>query len=390
MKKFKKLVKYFSSKLSPPEKKLNCKLSYSDESLSAYLMSTKFSAIIIITDNVVAGLYLDKIKKIIKKSFNNIIDEYILSPGEHVKTRATKESIEDFLLSKNYDKNICLLAVGGGVVTDLTGFVAATYYRGVSVVYYSTTLLGMVDASIGGKTAVNTSFGKNLIGIIKQPELIICNLECVNTLSDIEYRAAFAEIIKHALIADVHYYDFLLDNHKILLNRDAQNKNYFNFLQQVVSMSHAIKLNIVKKDEQEKHGLRHILNFGHSVGHAIEAMSNYKISHGYAVAIGMVVESYIAMKLNILSRFEYNNILEIINLFKLDVKTSKLDFDLTKFEQFLLKDKKNADSKKINMVLIKSIGAPFYNTETKRYTFDIELSLIYNSLKELQLLTSGL
>ncbi|MBP9722658.1 MAG: 3-dehydroquinate synthase [Gammaproteobacteria bacterium] len=331
-----------------------------EDQLSTYLGPQKFSALVIITDQIVGELYLEKIKFIINKNINNNfnlkLDHYILPVGEKYKTRESKQSIENFLLSNNYNKNICLLALGGGVITDLTGFIAATYYRGVPVIYYPTTLLAMVDAAIGGKTAVNTEYGKNLIGLIKQPDLVVIDLDCLTSLPEQGYRSAFAEIIKHALIADRSYFDYLYNNYKILINRDINHPNYLNILQYIITKSHEIKLNIVKQDEHEQSGLRHLLNFGHTIGHAIEAASDYNISHGYAVAMGIIIESYLSLKYNFLSEADYSLIYQIMRLFKLDFDPDfNSGLNLEQIIDYLHKDKKNTDFK-INFVLLEAIG----------------------------------
>lgn len=334
----------------------NISSDYQD--LINFLNNKKPSSIVIITDNTVGELYLAKIKSILS-AVNTLypIDQYLIPAGEQYKTRETKALIEDYLLAKNYDKQTCLIALGGGVITDLLGFVAATYLRGISAVYIPTTLLAMIDAAIGGKTAVNTAYGKNLIGCFKQPDLIMLDTNYLKTLNNQEYISAFAEIIKHASIADKDYFNFLINNYTILLARE-NNERYFTVLNNVISRSITIKTHIVKLDELEITGVRHQLNFGHTIGHAIEAASNYDISHGYAVAIGIIVESRIALQLGVLSNSDYNSIVKIIELYNLDLYLKpdlfSTDF-LDKFFASIQRDKKN-DHKAIKMILIQSIG----------------------------------
>ncbi len=356
-------------------------LSTEYQDLITFIDKKKPSTIVIVTDNIVAELYLDKIEKILQASLDNqySIDNYVIPSGERYKTRETKTQLEDYLLDQNYDKKICLIALGGGVVTDLVGFVAATYMRGVSVIYIPTTLLAMVDAAIGGKTAVNTAKGKNLIGCFKQPDLVIIESLFLTTLNNHEYISAFAEIIKHALISDKDYFNLLIKNSKTLLARQ-NNKKYFDILNIVIAKSIEIKTNIVNQDEHENLGVRHQLNFGHTIGHAIEAASDYKISHGYAVAIGIVFESFISLQMNILKQREFESIVKIIKMFKLDDYLRPELFSsvfLDEFYEAISRDKKNSD-KKVKMVLLESVGE-CYSSQNK-YSYEVDLELIKMTL----------
>ncbi|MDA9271809.1 3-dehydroquinate synthase, partial [bacterium] len=199
--------------------------------------------------------------------------------GEIHKTRETKQQLEDELLARQYGRDTCLIALGGGVVTDLVGFLAATYCRGLPVIYVPTTLLAMVDASIGGKTGVNTPHGKNLIGTFTQPQAVFMDINTLNTLPENEWHNGMAEMIKHSLIADATIFKLLQQNVEKIIQRDAI------FLIDMIHASCLIKKNIVEQDEQEQ-GLRQLLNFGHTIGHAIETIEHYRLSHGEAVAIG--------------------------------------------------------------------------------------------------------
>ena len=193
--------------------------------------------------------------------------------GEAHKNRDIKASIEDALAEKGYKRDICVVALGGGVTLDLAGFVAATYCRGVPSIYVPTSLLAMVDAAIGGKTAVNTPYAKNFIGCFRQPHAVLVDSQYLKTINALEYQLAFAEIIKHAVIADRQYADFLLRQAQALLQRDPD------ALAHTIGRSIEIKTAIVAQDAHD-YGIRHVLNFGHTIAHALEALYHYQIPHG--------------------------------------------------------------------------------------------------------------
>ncbi len=238
--------------------------------------------LVLITDETVASLYAPLFLKHLK------CDLITFPAGEKHKTRETKEKIEDALLAKGYGKGTLLVALGGGVVTDLVGFVAATYMRGIPYISIPTTLLGMVDASIGGKTGVNVKEGKNLIGAIHLPEMVFIDFSFLNTLPEKELLSGMAEVIKYGLIANPS-----------LLEETSFEK--------MIRESCKIKSRIIEKDLKES-GLRRILNFGHTIGHAIEGIEEYTLTHGEAVAIGMVVESFLSYKMGFLKKEDFETI----------------------------------------------------------------------------------
>ena len=218
-----------------------------------------------------------------------------MASGERFKTRDTWASLTDQLLTLGFGRDTIIVAIGGGVVGDIAGFVAATYMRGVSFVQVPTSLLAMVDASIGGKTGVDTPAGKNLVGAFHQPAAVVIDPAVLNTLPAEHFRAGFAEILKHGVIADASYFDRAraFAEHHALDGREAVSE-----LTALIERSVAIKASIVARDEKEA-GLRKVLNFGHTIGHAIEAASKYGLLHGHAVAIGMVFEARIAERLGV-------------------------------------------------------------------------------------------
>jgi 3-dehydroquinate synthase len=207
--------------------------------------------------------------------------------GERNKTRETWASLSDRMLAAHFGRDSAVIALGGGVVGDVAGFVAATYLRGVPWVQVPTSLLAMIDSSIGGKTGVDVPVGKNLLGAFHQPRLVLIDLDFLQTLPQGQLAAGLAEAVKHGVIADAEYFAFLEREHGAILAKDAAT------LERVVRRSVEIKAEVVAQDEREV-GRRAILNFGHTVGHAIEATSKYEVLHGEAVAIGMVYEARLA------------------------------------------------------------------------------------------------
>jgi 3-dehydroquinate synthase len=212
--------------------------------------------------------------------------------GESHKTRDTWAALSDQMLAARYGRDCAIIAVGGGVVNDVAGFVAATYLRGVPLVQVPTTLLAMIDSSIGGKTGVDVPAGKNLLGAFHQPRVVVADPELLGSLSSVQLAAGLAEAVKHGVIADAEYFAFLESEYAAIFAKHAP------ALERVVTRSVQIKAAVVAHDERER-GKRAILNFGHTIGHAIEATSKYEVLHGEAVAIGMVYEGRLAETLGI-------------------------------------------------------------------------------------------
>jgi 3-dehydroquinate synthase len=219
---------------------------------------------------------------------------FTIPAGEAHKTRDTWVKLTDELLSTGFGRDSTIIALGGGVVGDLAGFVAATFMRGVPYIQVPTSLLAMIDASVGGKTGVDTAKGKNLVGAFHQPAAVIADISVLETLSRDHLRAGFAEAIKHGVIADAAYFE---KTSRLAANLDALDVSGAEMLD-VVARSIEIKANVVGQDEREG-GIRKTLNFGHTLGHAIELCSNYEILHGAAVATGMVYEARLAELLGI-------------------------------------------------------------------------------------------
>ena len=240
----------------------------------------------IITDANVDNLYGKRISQQLPRS-----TLYAIPAGESAKTRETWAALTDRLLADGFSRDSLIVAVGGGVVGDLAGFVAATYMRGVPFVQVPTTLLSMIDASVGGKTGVDTPAGKNLVGAFHQPSLVVADPGTLATLPGNHFRAGLAEALKHGVIADAGYFNRIASSGE----RTARDERT---LTELIADSVRIKASVVARDEREA-GLRKVLNFGHTIGHAIESVSNYALLHGEAVAIGMALESALAERLGV-------------------------------------------------------------------------------------------
>jgi 3-dehydroquinate synthase len=240
-----------------------------------------FSSFGLVTDEVVRPLVAEPVQNQLR---SNSIDTTLIAlpPGESAKTMGTVLDLCQQLLAQGFDRSSLLLAVGGGVVGDITGFAAAIYMRGIPYIQVPTTLLAQVDSSLGGKTGVDLPAGKNLLGAFHQPRLVLSDLDVLTSLSSDARRDGFAEVIKAALIEDLELFSILEREGVDLL--DTRNP----LLETIIAKACAVKCRVVNRDERES-GLRRILNFGHTLGHALEAAANYKITHGQAVAAGMAV-----------------------------------------------------------------------------------------------------
>jgi 3-dehydroquinate synthase len=244
----------------------------------------------IVSDSNVAPLY----GKQVADAFGDRATLFTIPAGEETKTRDTWATVTDQMLGAGFARDTTLVALGGGVVGDLAGFVAATYMRGIPFVQVPTTLLAMIDASIGGKVGVDTAVGKNLVGAFHQPALVVIDPRTLATLPANHFRAGLAEALKHGVVASSAYFDLVARASEATARDDG-------LLLDVVSESVRIKASIVSRDEKES-GMRKVLNFGHTIGHAIEAVTNYRLLHGEAVAIGMSLESRLAERLGIAER----------------------------------------------------------------------------------------
>jgi 3-dehydroquinate synthase len=302
--------------------------------------------IAIVSNDVVAPLYLEKVKQLFP---GRELLEIILPDGEAHKTLDAINHIYDKLLEGKFDRNTLLVALGGGVVGDITGFAAATYLRGVDFIQIPTTLLAQVDSSVGGKTGVNHPLGKNMIGAFHQPRCVVADIEVLRTLPEREVTAGLAEVIKHALIYDAAFFDWLAENSAGIRQLDA------GLITQAVQTCCEIKAEIVAKDEKES-GVRALLNLGHTFGHAIETASGYGTwLHGETVSMGMVMAADLSCRIGWIDHSTANRIRTVIEEnFSMPV-LPPADISVEQYVDLMLSDKK-AESGKIRFVLLKAIG----------------------------------
>ena len=312
-----------------------------------------------------------KLKYLTNKIKKEKINFIYLKCGEEIKNIKSYNNLCEILLCKKINRNSILVSLGGGTLGDLCGFVASTILRGISFRLIPTTLLSQVDSSIGGKNGINSKYGKNLIGTFYQPEEIVIDTSSLKTLPYREIKSGYAEILKHALINDNIFFKWLENNYKKLFELDK------NILEKAIYKSIMIKLKYVNNDPLEKltnSNSRGMLNFGHTIGHALEAFYKYsKLNHGEAISIGMIIESKISNKLGYLSDKSLEMIL--IHFKKTKLKNSDKNINNKNILENISKDKKNTFSK-INIVLIKDIGKSFFKRNMK-------LIQIKNILKEI-------
>ena len=268
-------------------------------------------------------------------------------PGEGSKSRESWAGLSDELLDKGFGRDTGLIALGGGMVGDLTGFVAATYMRGVPYALAPTTLLAMVDASVGGKTGVNTPQGKNLIGAFHPPVAVIADPQTLATLPDREYRGGLAEAVKHGLIADQSYFEWIESAAEAILRRDPA------ALAHLVRRSVEIKAEVVSEDERES-GRRAILNAGHTVAHALESASDYRLSHGEAVALGLVAECALAERMGVAESGLSDRVRALLQRLGLPVRVPE-SLDYAAVLRRMSVDKKNRHTE-IHCALASSLG----------------------------------
>jgi 3-dehydroquinate synthase/shikimate kinase/3-dehydroquinate synthase len=318
--------------------------------------SLNFKKCLLVIDKNISSKIITKVKKsLIKKN----LTMYFFKASEKNKSQNSVNKILEILLSKNFSREDCLVSVGGGITGDISGFAASLFKRGLKFINIPTTLLSQVDSSIGGKTGINTRYGKNLIGSFYQPNLVISDIEFLKTLPKRELICGYGEILKHSLIANKKFFNFLDKNSSKIFKLSSSH------IKKVIFESCKIKKQVVEKDEKEK-GLRKILNFGHTFAHAFEATLGYsnKLNHGEAVILGIKTALNFSLKNKIINKKEYSLIVNHIIKSHLPSDINKFfeAKDLNKILSFMLKDKKN-NSDKISLVLLKKIGSPIINRE---------------------------
>lgn len=310
--------------------------------LASHIQSKR---VCIITNNIVAPLYLAQVKHCLNQ-FE--LDEIVLPDGEAQKSFANFELIMSHLLVGNHGRDTTLIALGGGVIGDITGFAAACYQRGVDFIQIPTTLLAQVDSSVGGKTAINHPLGKNMVGAFYQPKAVLIDSTSLTTLPAREFAAGMAEVIKYGILGDAEFFQWLEQNVSAI---KAQQPDIINSM---IERCCQLKADIVASDEKEA-GKRALLNLGHTFGHAIEADQGYgNWLHGEAVAVGMVLASKLAELLNLLEASETRRIEQLLTAFDLPIEGP----ESMKFEQYIVhmrRDKKNIGGK-LRLIVPVTIG----------------------------------
>ena len=302
--------------------------------------------ILIVTNETVAPLYLEKLE--LQLSSFDCVEPVILPDGEQYKTLAQMDSIFTSLLQQNSGRDTVLIALGGGVIGDMTGFAAASYQRGIDFIQIPTTLLAQVDSSVGGKTAVNHPLGKNMIGAFYQPKLVVIDTDCLSTLPAKEFSAGMAEVIKYGIIWDSEFFSWLENNVERLKTLDDEALAY------AIGRCCEIKADVVAEDETEQ-GVRALLNLGHTFGHAIEAEMGYGVwLHGEAVAAGTVLAASTASRMGLIDESIVCRITKLFEAFDLPVSPP----DSMNFEQFIkhMRRDKKVLKGQVRLVLPEAMG----------------------------------
>ena len=355
--------------MSDKSKILNVELA--DKSYPIYIGSDLLSSksllsdhiqgkqVMVVTNTTIAPLYLEKLKDALS-DFN--VESVVLPDGENFKTLETLNKVFDALLKAKFDRSSTLVALGGGVVGDITGFAAASYQRGVNFIQVPTTLLSQVDSSVGGKTGVNHELGKNMIGAFYQPKAVIIDVDTLDTLSDQEYSAGMAEVIKYGLLGNADFLSMLEDKIESIM---ARNKD---LIIEIIFNSCKDKASIVALDEFER-GKRALLNLGHTFGHGIENAFGYgNYLHGEAVSIGMVMAAKLSMDEGHLSNEDAIRVENILSKANLPIAIKKSIDSETLIEAMSL-DKKSIDGK-IRLVLLKALGDSYLTDSYSKENFN--------------------
>lgn len=302
----------------------------------------------IVADEKAGKIYGDVVKNELSKATEHV-DFYAIPSGEEHKTLDTVRGLYTFLIEKHYDRKDLLVALGGGVVGDLTGYTAATYLRGIGFIQIPTTLLSQVDSSIGGKTGVDFHCYKNMVGAFHMPKLVYINPAVLQTLSDRQFASGMGEILKHGLIKNGKYFQWLLENQRGIREREIE------ALLPMIEESCKIKRAVVEQDPTEQ-GERALLNFGHTIGHAVEKLKNFSLTHGECVAIGSAAASYLSWKRGLISEKDLVYICEGMREFELPIRCDGLlRTDILK----TTKSDKKMDAGRIKFVLLHHIGEAF-------------------------------
>lgn len=299
----------------------------------------------IVTDSTVAPLYLDEVEGLLRPLCRTLM-HVVIPAGEEYKNLDTVKSVYEALILNRFDRKDMLVALGGGVVGDLCGFTAATYLRGISFVQIPTTLLSQVDSSIGGKTGVDFDAYKNMVGAFHMPSLVYTNVGTLRTLTKEQYSSGMGEIIKHGLIKDQAYYRWLAEHRQEILALDMD------VCQEMIERSDEIKRLVVEEDPTEQ-GERALLNFGHTLGHAVEKLKNFTMLHGHCVGLGCLSAAYISARRGYIPMEEVDTLKELMEAFGMPVSVSGLSVD--EVIETTGNDKK-MDGGVIKFILLESVG----------------------------------
>ena len=323
----------------------------------------------VVTNDIVAPLYLHRLQAALESQGVDVVS-IVLPDGEQHKNWVTLNLIFDGLIAGRCERATTIIALGGGVVGDVAGFAAATYQRGVPFIQVPTTLMAQVDSSIGGKTAINHPYGKNMIGAFHQPRVVLSDMSTLRTLPERELKAGLAEVIKHGLIRDVAFFEWLEANVERLLARDAD------ALAHAVVRSCEIKAAIVAADEREQ-GERALLNFGHTFGHAIETGAGYgKWLHGEAVAIGMALAADLSRRLGSLSEGDVGRVRTL--LMKAGLPVAMSGIAAPRFIELMSVDKKAAE-RRIRFVLLERLGSAILRADVPQTEIEATLACLAGS-----------
>ena len=318
----------------------------------------KDRSVAIITDDIVDKLYGEQLLKQLKQNEYSVV-KYVFLNGEASKNINTLSNILEFLADNNFKRNDYIIALGGGVVGDIAGLASAIYMRGISFIQIPTTLLAMVDASVGGKTAIDLQAGKNLAGVFWQPSLVICDVDIIKKLPDDIFKEGMGEVLKYDVIDNLGIFEKVL------------NDKVFDDLDSIIYECIKSKQKIVEEDEFETKGTRKLLNVGHTFAHGLEKLSNYEIFHGVAVATGLVWEAGISYKLGMCSKEAFNEIKQVVVKWNLLID---FNYDFKELVEAMKKDKKNDDIL-ISFVLPLEIG--------KCVEHKIDTSILINVLNDI-------
>ena len=325
---------------------------------------------LLIIDKKIPNKIISKVTKSLEK-FE--LFKYAFEANEKNKNQKSINEILNILLKKNFTRNDCLVSIGGGITGDVAGFAASIFKRGLKFVNIPSTLLSQVDSSVGGKTGINTTEGKNLVGSFYQPKLVVSDIQFLESLTSREIVCGYAEILKHSLIFDKKFYSYLDTNIKKILELESPH------VEKSIFQSCKIKKSVVEKDEKELN-IRKILNFGHTFAHAYEAGLNFskKLNHGEAVILGMKSALSFSLEKKFISKKEFNFVSKHFDnsKFPTSIKSYFSLKDVDKIISFMMRDKKNT-SKRIKLMLIKKIGGPIIE---KEFTYTIIKKFIQKNL----------